>query len=74
MKKRILLILEKDLKKIDELTQELKSRKNEVDDKFSITFLEILQDAAELNPISFTDYSNEELLVFYSNMVRLLNN
>ncbi len=58
--------------KIQELKDILEKRTSDKDIKYSLTFLNILTKAADLNPISFAEYPISELLHSYENMINIL--
>jgi len=60
------------LSKLQELKEILEKRKSDKDIKYSLTFLNTLTKAADLNPISFADFPISALLHCYENMINYL--
>jgi hypothetical protein len=60
------------LSKLQELKEILEKRKSDKDIKYSLTFLNTLTKAADLNPISFADFPISALLHCYENMINFL--
>ena len=63
---------EKCLNKINEIKDILHKRKSDIDIKYSFIFLDILQKAETINPITYADYSTSYLVQCYENLIYLL--